>query len=48
MENVNFDFEDQSMGIYEKLSAESKDITPEIQEEINNIFGELFDRPILD
>jgi hypothetical protein len=48
MENVNIDLEYKSKGIYEKLSTESKDISPEIQEETNNIFGELFGDPILD
>jgi hypothetical protein len=48
MENGNIDLEDKSKGIYEKLSADSMAMTPEIREEINNIWGELFDNPILD
>jgi len=48
MENINVDLEDKLKGINNNLLFESKDIAPEIQEEINNIFGELFDKPILD
>lgn len=48
MENVNIDLGDKSKGIHEKLSVESMDITPEIQEGFNNNFSEIFNNPILD